>query len=152
MDTQVRSPHTQIFTQSHTPAAVQLIHMMLLLSVAEVIAEVVVAWRFGDGWSTVWDRNVLKIEETELDFHGEEDLQLTAHGLAIHLPAQENIQSVCPQAELIEKTWLYSDLFNVCTPSYCTKFKPIPRVYWSLHSNDRIDVNFSYHNFFCYLL
>lgn len=152
MDAQVRSPHTHIFTHSHTLAAVQPIHMMLLLSVAEVIAEVVVARRFGDGWSIVWDRNVLEIKETELDFHREEDLQLTAHGFAIHLPAQENIQSICPQAELIEKTWLYSDFFNVCTPSYCTKSKPIPRVYWSLHSNYWIDVTFSNHRFFCYLL
>lgn len=91
--------------------------MMLLLIVAEVIAEVVVARRFGDGWSTVRDRNVLEIKETELDFHREEDLQLTAHVFAIHLPAQENIQSIRPQAELRKHGYIQTFLMSVLPPT-----------------------------------
>lgn len=74
----------------------------LLLSLAEVVAEVEVARWFGDDRGAVWDGHVFQVQEAELDFHREEDLQLAVHGLAAHLPSQEDVQSVCPQAELKE--------------------------------------------------
>lgn len=65
--------HSRIFTHSHTDAHA------LLLRLAEVVAEVVVARWFGDDWRVVWDGDVLQVQETELNLHGEEDLQLAAH-------------------------------------------------------------------------
>lgn len=84
----------------------------LLLRLAEVVAEVVVARRFGNGGSAVRDGNVLQVQEAELDLHGQEDLQLAAHGFAAHLPTQEDAQPVRPQAELTDRTahgykWIY---------------------------------------------
>lgn len=73
---------------------------MLLLSLAEVVTEVEVAWGVGHGWGLVRDGHILQVQQAELDLHGEQDLQLTAHALAAHVPAQEHIQAVCPQAEL----------------------------------------------------
>lgn len=75
--------------------------MRLLLCLAEVIAEVEVARWFGNDWSAVWDGHILQVQEAELNFHGEEDLQLAVHGLAAHVPSEEDVQSVCPQAELM---------------------------------------------------
>lgn len=79
----------------HTPVT-----HCLLLCLAEVVAEVVVARRFGDDRRAVRDGDVLQVQEAELDLHGEEDLQLAAHGLAGHLAAQQDAQAVGPQAEL----------------------------------------------------
>lgn len=59
----------------------------LLLSLAEVVAEVVVARRFGNDGRAVGDGDVLKVQEAELNLHREEDLQLAAHGFTTHLPA-----------------------------------------------------------------
>lgn len=92
--------HTYIFTHSHILVALQ---RTLLLSLAEVVTEVVVARWFGDDRRAVRDGDVLEVQETELDLHGEEDLQLAAHGFTTHLPAQENAQAVRPQAELMER-------------------------------------------------
>lgn len=72
----------------------------LLLRLAEVIAEVVVARWFGDNGGALWDGYVLQVQEAELNLHRQEDLQLAAHGLTAHVPAQEDAQSICPQAEL----------------------------------------------------
>lgn len=81
------SPHTHthtahIFTHSHI-----LLAHALLFSLAEVVAEVVVARWFGDDRRTVWDGNVFEVQKTELNLHREEDLQLAAHGFTAHLPA-----------------------------------------------------------------
>ena len=72
----------------------------LLLSLAEVVTEVKVARGVGHGRGSVWDRHVLQVQEAQLDLHGEEDLQLTAHALTAHVPAQQHAQPVRPQAEL----------------------------------------------------
>lgn len=90
--------HTDIYTfTSHTGAHT------LLLRLAEVVAEVVVARWFGDDWRVVWDGDVLQVQEAELNLHGEEDLQLAAHRFTCHLAAEENAESVRPQAELTER-------------------------------------------------
>ncbi len=77
--------------------------LTLLLSLTEVVAEIVVAWWFGDHWCAVGNGNVFEVQEAKLNFHREEDLQLTAHGFTAHLSAQEDAQSICPQAELTER-------------------------------------------------
>lgn len=41
----------------------------LLFGLAEVVAEVKVAGRFGNGWGGVRYRHVFQIQEAELDFH-----------------------------------------------------------------------------------
>lgn len=89
----------------------------LLLRLAEVVAEVEVARWFGDDRGAVWDGHVLQVQEAELDFHGEEDLQLAVHGLAAHVPSQEDVQSVCPQAELMGRK-----------PGYILVRDDVPRV------------------------
>lgn len=103
------SPHTRtdthIFTHPHIPVSTcaHTHSHTLLLSLAEVVAEVVVARRFGDDGRGVGDGDVLQVQEAELDLHGEEDLQLAAHRLAAHLAAEEDAESVRPQAELTEE-------------------------------------------------
>jgi len=92
----ISDTHTHIFTHSRVPVA-------LLLRLAEVVAEVVVARRFGDDRRDVGDGNVRKVQEAELNLHREQDLQLAAHRFTTHLPAQENAQSIRPQAELSER-------------------------------------------------
>lgn len=82
--------HTYIYTVTH-PSHIQPCAPTLLLSVAEVIAEVVVAWRFGDNWRIVRYGDILQVQEAQLNLHREEDLQLTAHGFTTHVPAQENV-------------------------------------------------------------
>lgn len=100
---------THARTRAHTRAKKKYLHIhtpithtthALLLRLTEVVAEVVVAGRFGDDRRAVRDGNVLQVQEAELDLHGEEDLQLAAHGLARHLAAQQDAQAVRPQAEL----------------------------------------------------
>lgn len=71
-----------------------------MLSLAEVVAEVIIAWRFWDDWGTVRYRNVFEVQEAEFNLHRQQDFQLAAHGFAAHLPAQEYTKSICPQAEL----------------------------------------------------
>ena len=100
------SPHTHTHTHTHllyTHTYIYLHIHTLLLRLAEVVAEVVVARRFGDDRRAVGDGNVLQVQEAELNLHGEQDLQLAAHGLAAHLPTQEDAQSICPQAELTHR-------------------------------------------------
>lgn len=77
--------------------------LALVLCLAEVIAEVKIAGGFGDRRGRVRNGDVLQVQEAELDLHGEENLQLTAHGLAAHLLPQQNVQSVRPQAKLRER-------------------------------------------------
>ncbi|TNN68247.1 hypothetical protein EYF80_021569 [Liparis tanakae] len=72
-------------------------------SIHQLVAEVVVARRFGDDRRDVGDGNVRKVQEAELNLHREQDLQLAAHRFTAHLPAQENAQSIRPQAELSER-------------------------------------------------
>lgn len=106
--------HTHIFTHSHTLAALQPpppCNALLLLRLAEVVAEVVVARWFGDDRRAVRDGDILQVQEAELDLHGEEDLQLAAHGFTAHLPAQKDAQSVGPQAELTQR--------KGCLVSFC---------------------------------
>lgn len=74
--------------------------MTLLLGLTEVVAEVEVARWVGHGRGLVGDGHVLQVQQAQLDLHGEQDLQFTAHALAAHVPAQENVQAVRPQAEL----------------------------------------------------
>lgn len=69
----VRSPHTLTNTHIYT------FTLPLLLRLAEVVAEVVIARRFRDDGSSVRDRNVLQVQEAELNLHGEEDVQLAVH-------------------------------------------------------------------------
>lgn len=90
----------------------------LLLRLAEVVAEVVVAGRFGNDGSAVGNGNVLQVQEAELYLHRQEDLQLAAHGLAAHLPTQEDTQSVRPQAELTIKRGIHiqTKYINVKSP------------------------------------
>lgn len=110
------SPHTlllsQTYTHTHKHALTHIyiytfIHpanaYTLLLGLAEVVAEVVVARWFGYDRRAVGDRDVLEVQEAELDLHRKEDLQLTAHGFTTHLPAQEDAESICPQAELMKR-------------------------------------------------
>lgn len=73
---------------------------LLLLGLAEVVAEVEVAGGVGHGGGLVGDGHVLQVQQTQLDLHGEQDLQLAAHALAAHVPAQQHVQAVRPQAEL----------------------------------------------------
>lgn len=106
--------HTHTYLHIHTPSLHFSPCNALLLRLAEVVAEVVVARRFGDDWRAVWDGNVLQVQEAELDLHGEEDLQLAAHGFTAHLPAQKNAQSIGPQAELTQrKLFVYLLLYFV---------------------------------------
>lgn len=48
--------------------------LVLLFSLAEVVAEVEVAGRFGDWRGRVWDRDIFQVQEAELDFHRKENL------------------------------------------------------------------------------
>lgn len=94
--------HIYIYTFTHpscTPADAH----ALLLSLTEVIAEVVVARWFWDDWRALGNGNVLEVQEAELNLHRQEDLQLAAHGFTAHLSAQEDAQSICPQAELRQR-------------------------------------------------
>lgn len=77
---------TYIYTFTHPSSTPANAHT-LLFSLAEVVAEVVVARWFGDDRRTVWDGNVLEVQKAELNLHREEDLQLAAHGFTTHLPA-----------------------------------------------------------------
>lgn len=95
-----KNTHTHTYLHVHTHSSESA--SSLLLRLAEVVAEVEVAGRFGDERRAVRDGHVLQVQEAELDFHGEEDLQLAVHGLAAHLPSQEDVQPVRPQAELAE--------------------------------------------------
>lgn len=71
--------HNFFFTLSHVLVALQPNAHTLLLRLAEVVAEVVVARRFGDGRRALGDGNVLQVQEAELNLHREQDLQLAAH-------------------------------------------------------------------------
>lgn len=94
--------HTHSRAHTHTYLHTHALLRSLLLRLAEVVAEVEVAGWLGDERGALRDGHVLQVQEAELDFHGEEDLQLAVHGLAAHLPSQQDIQSVRPQAELTE--------------------------------------------------
>lgn len=111
MEAQVRSHHTHtpLISDTHTHTYIYTFTRSsctpanahtLLLRLAEVVAEVVVARWFGDDWRSVGDGDILKVQEAELNLHREQDIQLAAHGFTTHLPAQENAQSICPQAEI----------------------------------------------------
>lgn len=85
--------HIYTITHGNNPPACA---YTLLLSVAEVVAEIEVAWRFGDSRRIVWYGYVLQVQEPQLNLHREEDLQLAAHGFTAHLSAQEDVQPICP--------------------------------------------------------
>lgn len=82
--------HAHIYTVTHL-RYVTVCASYLLLGVAEVIAEVVVAWQFGNDWGVVRYGDVLEVQEAELNLHREENLQLAAHGFTTHVPAEENV-------------------------------------------------------------
>lgn len=97
-----RSTHTHAHTVLFQTRCYSVSVRPLLLRLAEVVAEVVVARRFRDDGGTVRDGNVLQVQEAEFNLHGEEDLQLASHRLTAHVPAQEDAQAICPQAELTD--------------------------------------------------
>lgn len=63
-----------VFGNAVTAADCTLMGLVLLFSLAEVVAEVEVAGRFGDWRGRVWDRDVFQVQEAELDFHRKENL------------------------------------------------------------------------------
>lgn len=64
----------KLFSALVTTSDCTLTGLVLLFSLAEVVAEVEVAGRFGDWWGRVWNRDIFQVQEAELDFHREENL------------------------------------------------------------------------------
>lgn len=64
----------KLFPVLATLLTATLMGLVLLFSLAEVVAEVEVAGWFGDWRGRVWDRDIFQIQEAELDFHREENL------------------------------------------------------------------------------